>query len=217
MLSKTQANDACDVYIDPKVPSPAPSTSHFHSDVYKGPSEWQIDPPKSDTNCCNPLVFGCDTPTEYVDQLDGSADDNKAPHGGKRTDSQESNYCHNNKEPVQHDCDIDTSSKEEECSNPEDKDQLTTVNRGRDTRLQSVAHIQGNEQSKKSVQSLIDSDMCLTLKVLHGTCSTNSEDHPECNREMWTHVHCVPVGPLLRIAFWVILGVFTMLSFHFSF
>ena len=78
--SKNEAHDANDVSIDAKVLSPAPSTSGCHSDVYKGPPEWQIDLPKSDTNCGNRIVFGCDSLTEYLTQLDGSVDDNKAPH-----------------------------------------------------------------------------------------------------------------------------------------
>ena len=69
----------------------------------------------------------------------------KAPHGGKRTDSEESNDHDNNQEPIQRDCELDTLSKSKEGSNPEHKEQLTTVNRGRDTPLGSAAHIQGNE------------------------------------------------------------------------
>ena len=164
---KNEADDAYDVYVDPKVLSPTPSTSGFHSDVYKGPPEWQTGPPKSDTNCCNPLVFGCDTLTEYVAQLDGSADDNEAPDGGKHSHSEESNDHDNNQEPIRCDCELDTSSNPEEGSNPQHKEELTAVDRGRDTPLGSAPHIQGNEQCNKSDQSFIDADTCVTLKVLH--------------------------------------------------
>ena len=78
--SKNEAHHAYDVYIHHKVLAPAPSASYSVSDVYKGPDEWQIDLPKTDTNSVNILIFGYDSPTEYLTQLDGRGDDNEAPH-----------------------------------------------------------------------------------------------------------------------------------------
>ena len=99
--------------------------------------------------------------------MDGSADDNEAPDGGKSSDSEESNDWDNNQEPIWHDCELDTLSKPEQCSNPQHNKQITAVNCGRDTPLGSAAYVQGNQQCNKSVQSFIDANTCVTLKVLH--------------------------------------------------
>ena len=113
--SKNEAHDAFDVYVHHKVLAPAPSTSYSVSDFYEEPDEWQIDPPKTDTNSGNILVFGCDSPTEYLTLLDGSAYDNEAHHQNKCTDyegSKDSNSCKNcdnNQEPLREECELHTS------------------------------------------------------------------------------------------------------------
>ena len=155
--TKKEAHDVYDPYVEENVLPPCPSTS----ECYKGPDEWEIETPTGDTKV-------------GVAQLDGSADENEVDEGNNRpkcTDSEKSKTELSNAEHNE-DSTTNDSTKEtpgvhipyinDAVHGKQPKHQLSDILKESYQDIQ----VNANEDSQKSVESLINANTCLAPKNL---------------------------------------------------